>query len=270
MMFRFKALQKMREPDELDSPTLLASPRGWIATFVIGFVICAAFTWSVVGRLPVSVSAPGLLTYPQGTVTVESPLDGVVSRLAVRPGQSIAEGAPLATVTTADGRTVPIPSPFAGTVVGQSASDAQILARGDALVTVERRASPSEPMVAMLFADEAAYAGLQTGQQVTLNVATAPSARFGLLRGAVRSSSPYPLTRAQVAALVGGDLAAEQYVKSGAPHLVLVSLDADPSTASGFAWTSKSGPPMPLRSQVLVTGTIAVGSQTPLSMVFGG
>lgn len=28
MMFRFKALQKQREPDELDSPSLLASPEG--------------------------------------------------------------------------------------------------------------------------------------------------------------------------------------------------------------------------------------------------
>jgi hypothetical protein len=29
MIFRFKALARMREPDELDAPTILAAPRGW-------------------------------------------------------------------------------------------------------------------------------------------------------------------------------------------------------------------------------------------------
>jgi hypothetical protein len=62
MMFRFKALQKMREPDELDSPSLLAAPRGWIAIFVIMFVMAGAAVWAFAGSIPVTVAAPGLVT----------------------------------------------------------------------------------------------------------------------------------------------------------------------------------------------------------------
>ena len=54
MNFRFKALQRMREPDELDSPTLLAAPRGWIAVFVVLIIMIGAGTWVFAGRLPIT------------------------------------------------------------------------------------------------------------------------------------------------------------------------------------------------------------------------
>ena len=41
MLYRFKALAKRRDPDQLDVPLALASPRGWVVTLVIGFCMLA-------------------------------------------------------------------------------------------------------------------------------------------------------------------------------------------------------------------------------------
>lgn len=267
MIFRFKALQKMREPDELDSPTLLAAPRGWIAVFVVGFVLLAGGAWAVVGRIPVSVSAPGLLTYAGGTLDVQTPDAGTVQRLLVHVGQQIAVGTPLAEIKTADG-TNTLPSPFAGTVVSQQVSDAAVVERGTSLLTVERRQN-GQPMVALLFVPESVSVTLKPGQSVTLSVSTAPAQAYGLLRATVTTISPFALTAAEVADLVGGQLAAEPYLTGGAPHLVSATLDKDGATASGLAWTTAAGPPTPIRSQTQVHATVTLGGQAPLSLLFG-
>ena len=48
-----------------------------------------------------------------------------------------------------------------------------------------------------------------------------------------------------------------------------MDLIPDPSTPTGYAWTSQSGPPMPLGTQVSVTATINVGKQTPFDLILG-
>ena len=82
MLYRFKALGKRRDPDQLDTPLTLASPNGWIVTLVIGFCMLALIGWGILGRIPQQVTASGRLQYPGGLVTVQSDSNGIVSGLA--------------------------------------------------------------------------------------------------------------------------------------------------------------------------------------------
>lgn len=268
-MFRFKALQKQREPDELDSPSLLASPRGWIAVFVIMFVMAGAGVWAFIGNIPISVAAPGLLTYAQGTSTVQSPSPGTVTKISVVPGDHVERGDEVAIIADEKGTEIIIDSPFSGQVVGLGVTEAQIVDRGDALTTIERISAPEEPIVAMLFVPEDQAQSLLPGITVQMSVSAAPAAAFGLLKGTVSSVSPFALNSGQISALVGGDLAAQQYTSFIAPHLVIVELTPDSSTVSGFAWSTEAGPPLKLRSQVSVSATLDVAQQSPISMIFG-
>ncbi|MET7618150.1 HlyD family efflux transporter periplasmic adaptor subunit [Streptomyces sp. NPDC005408] len=269
MMFRFKALQRMREPDELDSPTLLAAPRGWIALFVVLITMAAALIWAFAGQLRVTVNAPGLLTRPGGTARVQSPYNGTVHRLFAHPADAVTSGQPVAEIRDADGRTRKITSPFAGRVVGLAVSDGQVVTTGTSLFTVERTDGPGDRMVAMVFVPSDRAAMLAPGTRVDLAVSTAPPAAFGLLRGKVSSVSPYPLTQEAITGLVGGELAAKRYTGQSAPRLVVVDLIPDKDTRTGYAWSTTSGPPTELGSQVSVAATINLGSQTPFDLVLG-
>ncbi|TQS15584.1 HlyD family efflux transporter periplasmic adaptor subunit [Microbispora sp. SCL1-1] len=269
MKFRLKALQRMREPDELDSPTLLASPRGWIATFVVLIVVVAAGVWSFVGRLPVTVTAKGLLTHPAGTAQLQSPYTGTVRTMMVSPGLRVVRGQAVAEVLRADGTVRTVSSPFSGEVVTTSASEGAMVREGDGLLAMERTDAPRDRLVAMLFVPGDHALGIAPGRTVDLAVSDAPPGVFGLLRGRVTSISPYPLMAEGVAALVGGDLAARGYLTAEPPRLVVVDLLPDPRTISGYSWTTETGPPMELRSQVTVTGTVTLGSQTPFNLLLG-
>jgi hypothetical protein len=269
MRFRFKALQRMREPDELDSPTLLASPRGWIATFVVLIIVGAVTAWAFVGRLPVTVSATGLLTHPGGTARLQSPYAGMVRSVFVHPDDTVARGQAVAEIVQGNGASRLVDSPFSGHVVAATADDGHMVTPGEDLLTVERTDAPGDRLVAMLFVPSDRMLGVVPGRMVDLAVSSAPPGAYGLLRGRVVSVSTYPLMLEAMADLVGGETAARSYLKGAPPRLVIVDLDHDPRTTSGYAWSTKAGPPIRLQSQVNVTGSINLGSQTLFDLLLG-
>ncbi|MEV0159219.1 HlyD family efflux transporter periplasmic adaptor subunit [Nonomuraea fuscirosea] len=269
MKFRFKALQRMREPDELDSPTLLASPRGWIATFVVLIIVAAASVWFFAGRLPVTVPAAGLLTHPAGTARLQSPYGGTVRSMLVRPDEAVQRGQEVAVITVDSGRDRTVHSPFTGRVVAFSAVDGHVVGQGEELLLIERTDTPDDRLVAMLFVPVDRAMGVVPGKPVDLSVSSAPPGAFGLLRGRVHSVSSYPVMLEHAADLVGGLEAARGYLKGVPARLVIVDLERDPATPSGYAWSTQNGPPARLQSQVSVAGAIGLGSQTLFDLLLG-
>ncbi|NUP00856.1 MAG: HlyD family efflux transporter periplasmic adaptor subunit [Nonomuraea sp.] len=268
MKFRFKALQRMREPDELDSPTLLASPRGWIATFVVLIIVVAAGIWFFAGKLPITVPAAGLLTHPAGTARLQTPYGGTVRSMLVGSDEDVREGQAVA-IVAADGEERVVRSPFTGRVVAADAVAGHVVRPGDELLLVERTDAPGDRLVAMLFVPVDRAMGVVPGKPVELSVSSAPPGAYGLLRGRVHSVSPYPVLPEQAADLVGGEQVARGYLDDAPARLVIVDLERDPATPSGYAWSTKKGPPVGLQSQVSVGGAIGLGSQTLFDLLLG-
>jgi biotin carboxyl carrier protein len=268
MDFRVKALARMRAPDEIDTPTTLASPRGWIAVFVVAVIVAGAAVWAFAGRLPITVNASGLLSHPQGISVLQSPVGGLVHDIRVAPGAQVSAGQTVADIQ-AGGTEQPVVSPFGGLVVEVTAATGQVVGAGSTVLTVERTDGPDDRMVALLFVPASAAAELAPGMKANISVSSAPSAAFGLLQGQVAAVSQYPLDPASLNNLLGGDPALSGYTSSGAPWLVTVDLTPRAGNPSGFAWTSAEGPPESLHSLTSVTATVSLGSQSPVSFVLG-
>jgi multidrug efflux pump subunit AcrA (membrane-fusion protein) len=269
MQFRFKALQKMREPDELDTVILLARPRGWILSIVVLIVVAGAGVWACAGQIPRTVTADGLVTHPLGVTQLQTAYGGQVSQLSVSPGDHVTKGQVVLNVTGQANTLQPVTSPFTGTVISVEAAVGQVVAVGSTVLTVERTDGPNDRLVAMVFAPASQTAGLRPGDPADLAVSSAPSAAFGLMLGQVASVGQYPLTRQALGNLLGGDVAAGNFASVPDPELVVVNLTRDPKTVSGYAWTSVNGPPSPLTSQVSVTATITVSNEHPINLVLG-
>lgn len=269
MQFRFKALQKMREPDELDTVILLARPRGWILTFVVLIVVAGACAWAYVGQIPRTLTADGLVTHPLGVSQLQTAYAGQVSQLSVAPGDHVTTGQVVLDVIGQSGRVQPVASPFTGTVISLDAAAGQVVAAGSTVLTVERTDGPNDRLVAMVFVPASQTAGLRPGDPADIAVSSAPAAAFGLVRGQVVSVGKYPLTRQALGNLLGGDLAAGNFASVADPELVVLDMIRDPKTVSGYAWTSVKGPPGPLSSQVSATATITVANERPINLVLG-
>jgi HlyD family secretion protein len=269
--YRFKALDKQRQPDQLDSPMLLASPGGWVAVFVVLIAACFIGLWGFLGSIPRVASVQGVLSYPGGVLPVQASVAGTLSDLDVGAGDTVTAGQSIGTVRTADGTDVPVRSNRAGRVVAVDGTLGAVLPAGAQIAQVEVGYAPDARLHADLLVDAAVMPHVRVGQEVLVTVPGVSSRSFGLLRGRISAVGTFPLTPHEAATLFGRSPSASPAAASLVPPTrVQVTLAADPATVSGYGWTSTGGPPVHLTSRTPVSGEIELGEVTPLGMLLGG
>lgn len=91
-IFRQEALDHLSTPEQLDQLLRVVTLKSWIPLAVIAGGIFAAVVWSIVGRIPVSVEGAGLLIYPHGVVSFQSPASGEITELQVRVDDPVKAG----------------------------------------------------------------------------------------------------------------------------------------------------------------------------------
>lgn len=267
MKFRLQALAHLGEPEELDVAPRLVDPRAWIAVLVLLVALVAAVTWSFVARVPRTVTAQGVLTPAGGLLSVQAPVAGVVTQVAVHPGDSVTTGEQVASVLDPSQRDHAVTSPFAGQVVAVESLVGQPITVGATVVTL--RSGGGTDLVAQLFVPSDNAASIAPGMHVLMSAESAPSAAFGLLKGDVQTVSAQTITPDQASALLGNEILVRKLTSSGPQRLVTVTLHIDSANRSGYAWTSGAGPPFALPPQTLLSGTVQIGSQKPIDFVFG-
>jgi multidrug efflux pump subunit AcrA (membrane-fusion protein) len=255
-------------PDELDQLSGLARPWMWLGVAALAIAVAALVIWSFAGTIPRTVNASGVIAEPGGLASVDSTVNGQVQNVLVNQSQYVGAGEPIATIES-NGQQKTITAPFTGQVVDLPIIAGQVVTYGDPLFTIQRAPPETKNTSVYLFLPANQGAGLAPGMSVDVNVSTAPSAAFGVVRGKVKSVSETPLSTDTVAALVGNPDLARQLTKDGPPVLAQVSLTPDPKTRSGFQWSTPKGPPFPLEPGTEVTGKVTEQEQRPIDVIFG-
>lgn len=268
MKFRGRALQKMREPDELDRPIMLVDTRGWTALFVILSVVLGVGIWAVMGNLPITMTAPGILTSEEGNRAVTTPYGGTVAEATVRPGQQVRAGEALLDVTGEDEKRRRIAAPVDGIVLTVDDAVGQSVSPGDTVATIEAVGEDSG-LVAHVFVPTAQATSVRPGTDVLLEVEGTPEAQFGQVKGTVGSVGQFPIDPSMAVALVGSQYTADQLTRDQPTVPVTIRLTRDRDTKSGFAWTSREGPPFQVTSQHKVEVTFHLGDRSPFDVVLG-
>ena len=268
VQFRVKALNQLQKPDDLDILMKVTKLRGWLGLATLAAAVTAAIVWAFVGSLPAEVKAEGLLSKPEGVTVVQSNVSGQILAWYYVDGQTIKPGHPIAKVLLPDGSTTIVRSRWGGFITGNPIDVGNYIQPGSPLMYIERDI-PNNHLLAFLFVDSAKATGIAPGMKVDLNVASAPAAAFGVLRARVTDVAPYPATFAEVENLFSDTQLAKQFTAKGLPTIVTVDFQTDPKTPSGFKWSTKSGPPFPLRSGIQVKATVIQGTQAPIKLVFG-
>ncbi|MCQ4045547.1 HlyD family efflux transporter periplasmic adaptor subunit [Streptantibioticus rubrisoli] len=263
MQFRQKALSKLQSPEELDLPVRFARPQGRLVLAVTVIVMAVATFWALTGSVSAKLTAPGILTHPEGSYLLQSPFSGQITAVLAQEGQLLAPGAPLATVRTEQGdRTVRAVA--GGRVTALVAKIGAVVTTGANVAIVERVRDPNEPLVAMVYVPGGSGSTIPVGAPVDLTVQSVPQQRFGVLRGRVEAVGREPQTQAQLTGFLGDSQLAAQFSRQGNPTAVLVQLAPSSTTRSGYQWSSTDGPPYSLDSTTPVTGAIHLTAQRPI------
>jgi multidrug efflux pump subunit AcrA (membrane-fusion protein) len=237
----------------------------WLILLGILLLIAGGVAWAVFGRAPDAATGPGIVVPEQGFVEVGTALQGTVISVAVAPGDHVDDRARVADIRTQTGRVVSVRSPVDGTVATVLVRKGGVTDRGTAIVTIEP--SGSSPVV-VGFLPAGPGKRIETGMPARVALASAPRSQFGTIEGTVRAVSPVPVPPERIVLVVGGNVSLADYFMVSGPVLeVTISLDRDPSTPSGYAWTTGEGPPTGVSSGTLVEASVVVSEAAPVQQI---
>jgi HlyD family secretion protein len=98
-IFRKAALERLSSPEQLDYLMSITSPIAWIALAAIGVIALLIILWGFIGFIPAKVSGKGILIRGGSVFDVSAGSDGVITDLAVKPGDIVQAGQSIATIS---------------------------------------------------------------------------------------------------------------------------------------------------------------------------
>ncbi|UWU74796.1 NHLP bacteriocin system secretion protein [Bradyrhizobium huanghuaihaiense] len=155
-------------------------------------------------------------------------------------------------------------SPADGRVVELKVSAGAVLAVGTSVIEIETAGQVLEATVYMP-ADRGKT--IRPGMEVRIEPNTIKREEYGAIVGNVVAVSDFPVTPQGMLADLHNDALVKRFSQDGAPYAAKVALARDPSTFSGYRWTSGKGPPIPLSSGTLTRAEVTTREQPPIDLV---
>ncbi|NJR52001.1 MAG: NHLP bacteriocin system secretion protein [Leptolyngbyaceae cyanobacterium CSU_1_3] len=95
-LFRQQALEQSASPEQLDLPIQIINSKRWLSLLALGTLVAAGCAWSVFGKIPITVTGKGVLTYPSQIKSIQSSGTGRVAKVEVKAGDQVKKGQTLA------------------------------------------------------------------------------------------------------------------------------------------------------------------------------
>jgi HlyD family secretion protein len=172
-------------------------------------------------------------------------------------------------------------SPYNGNVAEVQVNPGELVERGTSLFTLvpkdsgEDSAGPAEapngpaigPLVAVLYVAPTFGKQVRTGDLVQVAVSTARREEFGFIVGRVRTVAEIPSTAEGMERVLKNKQLVQTMSKNAAPFEIEAELYADPTTKSGYRWSSSRGPNLKINSGTPVSADIEVRDLPILGLV---
>ena len=304
-IFNEEALSRLRSPEELDSAITVIQPVAWMALFTLCFLVASIVVWSIFGVMSVSVRGVGMILDPAGVVNVFHDTGGKISEILVRPGSRVRRGDVVARlalpgmvndifmvrqdimlsmnrnqvedqVSNFDSRvnmwfhSFNVVSTFDGVVTEIKVNVGDVVAAGATSICSIRLDQHREDVIAIMYVPAEAGKRVEPGMVAHLVPSGADQREDGSLMGVVRSVSLYPVSSSGIMRTLGNaDVVNWILAQMGSAVMeIRIDLVRDPSSPSGYLWTSRVGNHRPVTVGTISTGNIVTDRQPPLSRIF--
>jgi len=157
-----------------------------------------------------------------------------------------------------------IHSPYTGRVLELTVQVGQVLQTGLRLGSIAVE-DASSPLVGVSYFPIQAGKKIQPGMTIHVAPDTVARQRFGSLLGTVTEVSAFPVTRDGVASLVGNAEVVTALTGQGPVIEVTAELFRDPTTVSGYKWSSSGGPALTMTAGTTTTGRVVLEHRAPIT-----
>jgi HlyD family secretion protein len=158
-------------------------------------------------------------------------------------------------------------APYTGRILEVMTERGSVVGPGEPLFSLDLSGRGVKDLEAILFVPSEHGKQIRIGMIVQIAPSTVKQEEFGLLLGRVTYVADYPATPKGMWRVLKNDKLVAGLAGQDAPYEVHVDLSVDPSTVSGYRWSSSNGPPQRIQSGTLSRGSIAVQKRRPIELV---
>ncbi len=156
-----------------------------------------------------------------------------------------------------------VSSSVVGVVVQMNVDIGNEVAPGMHLATIELPDNLDNYLLD-LYVPFSANAEIGEGMGVEVEPFTVDRNLYGWLKGTVLSVNRYVSSGAGLANELANNNLADLIDEKGPVYKIIVKLETDPSTKSGFAWSNKKGPPFQVSLGTLCKAYVKVKEKAPI------
>jgi HlyD family secretion protein len=157
-----------------------------------------------------------------------------------------------------------ITSQYAGRVLELTVQTGQMLQTGGRLGSIEAE-DPASRLVGLTYFPIKAGKKIASGMPIYVAPDTVERERFGSILGTVTTVSAFPVTKEGITSLVGNAEVVNTLVTQGPAIEVVAELAQDPTTASGYKWSSSTAPALRITSGTTMVGRVVLEQRAPIT-----
>ena len=153
-----------------------------------------------------------------------------------------------------------------GTVMETMVEVGTVVGQGSELIRLAAEES-GEGNVVVCYVPLSSGKKLTPGMQVMVYPTTVNKQEYGHMEATVVHVDDYVTSTTQMKKMLGDDLLVNSFTQDGPVIAVTCTLKEDPSTASGYFWSSKKGADIMLAEGTLIKADIVTERKAPIQMV---
>ena len=158
-------------------------------------------------------------------------------------------------------------SSYTGRILEISVDEGTLVNRGTKLMSMDLMGKEIKNLEAVLYFSPREGKSIRLGMLAQISPATVKQEKYGYLKGLVTYVSEFPSTFQGMMRVLQNEGLVKALSGGGAPIEVRADLIPDPSTPSGYKWSSSKGPPIKIQTGTVCGATITVSQQRPMNLV---
>lgn len=266
-LYRKSALERMSNPEQLDKVLKVTSPMSWIALMGITLIIVVTVVWSILGTIPETITAKGVVSAVVGSNSVYTEDAGKVVSLRVREGDEVHLGDPVMTYRNSSNEIVEVYSDQVGIVSDLVVKKDNEFTPGKDVIRVSPIAQDSQ--IVVCYVPLAKAKKLERGMQVNITLDSLDSNSYGNMVARIINIDAYATPKAGMSSVIGSDNNLEStFNKDGAVVAVACELYPSSDTVSGYYWSNAKGASVDVKNGSLVTAKIITDEVAPITKLF--
>jgi HlyD family secretion protein len=157
-----------------------------------------------------------------------------------------------------------VTTPYAGDILEIKVSPGGTVAAGTPILSIQPDSSALE---ALIYVSALQAKDIRVGMDARVSPSTVKREEYGFLQGKVSFVADYPATAAAVMRNFQNEQLVQALTAAGPITEIHVALERDPSTTSGFKWSSRGGPPVTISAGTFTIIEVVTRTRAPISLV---